>query len=135
MQESDSQGCQKGCQSHVSRVFSTDDAALLRRRHPNTWLDKGCALTAQCSTVGGGVPPPGCLDAGAERGGVPSGWRPRRGDTYLPLRNPGAFSMRGILDWALGGVLGWGCGFTGGAWRRFMGYWCHNMRVCLVAGL
>jgi hypothetical protein len=78
---------------------------------------------------------PAPCHAGGGRPGLPSGWRARRGDTYLPLRNPGAFSMRGILDWALGGVLGWGCGFTAGWWRRFMGYWCHNMRVCLVAGL
>jgi len=32
MQASDSKGCQKGCQSHVSALSTTYDSALLRRR-------------------------------------------------------------------------------------------------------
>ena len=133
MQASDSKGCQKGCQSYVSALSSTHVTALLRRRHPNTWLDKGCALTAQCSTVGGGVPP---LDAWMRGLGggeyLPDGGRggvirisPSKILGHFPCAGFWIGRWAGFWDGAVaslragGGVL-WGIGVTicGFAWWR-----------------
>ena len=119
MQASDSKGCQKGCQSSVSPMITMDDSALLRRRQGvrGVWAALGVGVWRLVV-----MRRPAPCHAGGGRPGLPSGWRPRRGDTYLPLKNPGAFSMRGIS------VLGVGRGSG-------MGLWLHCGLVAAFYGV
>ena len=132
MQESDTQGCQTGCQSHVSALSSTHVTALLRRRQGFRGVLAALWVGVWRLVV---MRRPAPCHAGPGGGGLPSGWRARRGDTYLPLKNPGAFSLRGFWFLGVGWVSGMGLWLHCGLVVAFYGVLVYNMRVCLVAGL